>query len=264
MTKISLTISPQLKQDKVFKQAAMLIPEHFAQSNDVLFAARNTIKRMVLPTSNAPLTVVTKSFRKPRFLQSIFYTITGSSKATKAFNNDLELINRGILTPEPYACINLYRHGLLCGCFLATAEESAPPIADEIPVYEQGTLNTVMAEDFGIFVATLHERGIIHGDLNSTNVRYITRPDGHFDFSLIDTNRMKFYPQGTSIPMSECLENLTRFTGRVEIVEYVARSYARHRGLEEEAFAKQAVAVKMAHDKAWRRRKRITHPFRKA
>lgn len=261
MTRTQITITKALHHDEQFRKAVSLIPEQFEGGGDVIFASRNIIKRMVLPTGNGPLTVIVKCFRKPKLIQSIYYTITGKSKASKAFNNDLELLNRGINTPEPFAFINQYRFGLLCACYLITAEEPAPPIADSIPVYDEGCLDNTMAEDFGEFVATLHEKGIIHGDLNSTNVRYITRDDGHFDFTLIDTNRMKFYPLGKSIPMNECLENLTRFTGRVDIVEIVALSYARHRGIDTEKFARRAVAVKKAHDKAWKRRKRITHPF---
>ncbi len=53
--------------------------------------------------------------------------------------------------------------------------------------------NKVMAGDFARFVNRLHQKGIIDIDLNAGNVLYQPQADGHYTFSLIDINRMKFY-----------------------------------------------------------------------
>ena len=63
--------------------------------------------------------------------------------------------------------------------------------------------------------------------------------------------------------MKERIENLTRFTGRIDLFEHVAREYAKNCGLPIEEWTKEAVEQKKRHDRNWYRRKRILHPFRK-
>ena len=117
-----------------------------------------------------------------------------------------------------------------------------------------------MAGDFARFVNRLHQKGIIDIDLNSGNVLYQPQADGHYTFSLIDINRMKFYTGYP--PMKECVENLTRFTGRMDVFELVAREYVKARGMEESQI-QYFMDGKAEHDRRWKTRKSITHCFRK-
>ncbi|MBD9300354.1 MAG: hypothetical protein EGS41_10505 [Prevotella sp.] len=119
-----------------------------------------------------------------------------------------------------------------------------------------------MAEDYAHFVARLHQKGVIDIDLNSGNVFYRLQDDGHYTFSLIDINRMIFYADTEYPPLAECMENLTRFTGRMDVFEYVAREYVKARGMDE-GMVQRFVETKKTHDRNWKRRKAITHPFKK-
>lgn len=239
------------------------IRERFPKEGKVIYSGRNTVKLMTIATEQGMQDVIVKRFSCRNIFQKIAYSFFSRSKAYKAYHNAIMLESLGFNTPKAFAYVEYRSHCLLKECYYISDIDHGTDLATLLPVHGNDVFSAPLADAFGKFVATLHSKGVIHHDLNSTNVRYTIDNDGGFSFSLIDINRMKFFPQGTTIPMNECLENLTRFTGRVDIVEYVARSYARYRGLNEESFAKQAVAVKIAHDKAWKRRKKITHPFRK-
>lgn len=262
MSAIRLFIAESLKHDAQFEASLRDIRSRFAEGGEVLFAARNTIKQLEFATAEGSKTMVVKRFRKPNIFQRLYYTLACTSKARKAFHNGCRLLERGMQTPAPYACVEIYECGLLAEYYYLCDRLDAAPIADGLPVYGTEAFNQRMADDFGVFVAQLHERGILHYDLNSTNVRYILQPDGHYAFSLIDINRMKFCAEGATIPLADCLENMTRFTGRVDIVEYVAHQYAIARQMDDAKVAAQAVAAKLSHDAAWRRKKRLAHPFR--
>lgn len=264
MGSIDVKITERLQTSKAFTAFAESIKDRMQTCGTTIFSGRNTIKVMDVESGEGEnLRVVVKHFRKPNLLKKLGYVLGGKTKARKAFDNGQELLARGIATPEPYAAVDYTCCGIACDSYLLTAEESLPPVEDKLPVYGTDAFDKATAEAFAGFVAEMHGKGILHHDLNPTNVRYRKTADGRLQFSLIDINRMTFYPSGTDIPMKDCMENMTRFTGRMDIFEYVARQYARCRNLDEQAFCDEAVAQKKAHDAAWRRKKRLAHPFRR-
>ena len=252
----------------------------FEKEGKVIFAGRNVIKLMEVDGEN----VVVKRFRRPGLLQKIVYTFFRKTKAYRAFHNGEELIKRGFVTPKPIRYIETRRYGLIDYCYYITSTDFNPPIED---LTDRDDWDHALSADFGRFVAQLHSKGILHHDLNDTNVRFALRQaqepsssglskpviptsvsDGvylkefkgpeSFTFSLIDINRMSFYPLGKEIPLTVCLDNLTRFTGRYDLFEYVVREYAKARKLDEESTAALALKIKTRHDRNWYRRKRFT------
>lgn len=231
------------------------LPMRFDAEGETLYADRNVIKRYYLNGK----AVVVKRFRRPVWIQRMVYTFFRKSKAQRAYLYGLELRRRGVETAESIAYIEHKRLLLIDDCYYVCGNDSAPPIADEI--YDTETPNLVMLADFARFVAYLHEHGILHHDLNRTNVLYHPLGNGHYTFSLIDNNRMRFYPEGTTPPLPECMENLTRFTGDMKVFRYVAEEYCKIRHLGDTA-VETMIKVKEAHDARWIRRKRITHGLR--
>jgi aminoglycoside phosphotransferase (APT) family kinase protein len=73
------------------------------------------------------------------------------------------------------------------------------------------------------FLVELHRKGILHGDLNLTNILY--RPsDNGYHFSLIDNNRSTFVAH----PSQEvCLKNMVRLTHNRELLAEIITQYAR-------------------------------------
>lgn len=232
------------------------LPQTFNDSGVTLYDARNVIKRF----SVEGIDVVVKRYRRPHLLQRIVYTFFRKSKARRAFEYGAELLRRGIDTPVPMAYIETKSGGLLEYGYYLSAPDEAPAIQGEL--IEKEDFNRDMAHDFAVFAATLHERGILHGDLNSTNVLWHLQADGHYHFSVIDINRMKFYAKGQVPSQKEWMENLTRFCGRMDLFRYVAECYVAHRHLPAETI-EQMVAQKNLHDERWRRRKSFFAKFKK-
>ncbi|MDO5447314.1 MAG: lipopolysaccharide kinase InaA family protein [Prevotellaceae bacterium] len=223
----------------------------FDNDGIVIFNGRNTIKAFNVDGHE----VVVKRFQRPNYVKKIIYTFFRKSKAYRSYFNAKELVKRGISTPAPIEYIETKRFGLLDYCYYVCERNDDPPIEDLI---DRDDWNHELAAALAVFAAKLHQKGVLHKDFNDTNIRY----DKDFNFSLIDLNRMAIYPEGAEIPLNICLDNLTRFTGRIDLFEYVAREYAACRGLDVDATAKLALSIKNRHDKAWRIRKRICHPMR--
>lgn len=141
---------------------------------------------------------------KNKLIYAIF-----STKARRSYEHSLELRKRGINTPRPLAYSEKRNilHLLINSGYLCEYDE-AMDLADYLSEDSDGDAGRW--NNFARFAAELHDKGILHKDLNATNVR-VKLTAGKPEFSLIDNNRMRFYAPGT-MPLETALENLTRFS----------------------------------------------------
>lgn len=197
--------------------------------------------------------VVVKEFHKLGFFKGFIYTFFRKNKAQKAFDNAMELLKRGVLTPEPIDVKEVRRCGLLCKVYYISSytdwQAIRKPLTEDIPYNRQ------MAIDFAHFVARLHEKGIIHHDLNNTNVLY-KKSGQHYNFMLIDINRMSFTSKMHPAHDKDCLENLCLFSNRGEMFDTFANVYVRTRGWDHSRLA-DALKAKDRHDRRWKRKKKL-------
>lgn len=258
---LKIRINPKLKlgNDELLSFIEN-VHDRFQDEGETLFKQRNCVKKYQFAIDGKVTDVIVKRFKKTNLIQKISYSFFKSSKCQRAFENALELQMRNVDTPNPIAYVEYWNHNLFeIGYFISTATY-AIPIAQKVSNPE--FFDPIVASAFARFAADLHLKGILHHDLNSTNVLYCEQ-DGTFDFSLIDNNRMKFYSIGQSIPLGDCYENMTRFTGDLGIYSYVMKSYVEYRKLSfEEEELNKAVLAKVKHDHNWTRRKRITRFFK--
>ncbi|MBR6251106.1 MAG: hypothetical protein IKR17_07940 [Bacteroidales bacterium] len=231
------------------------IDEEMNRGGELLFSGRNTVKRFVINGFDEP--IVVKRFRKPNALNSLIYGNLRTSKAKRAYENAFELIARGFFTPTPFAYVEQRHCGRMGYCFFLTSECCDDHIGSKLspPIYD-----TTIADAFAEFVAQLHTKGVLHYDLNSTNVLY-NIDNGKISFSLIDINRMKFFRSGSEMPMRDAFENLTLFTGEKDIFTYVATKYVECRGLPK-SFVDKALEQKRRHDRSYTRRKKFSRMFK--
>ena len=250
----SYTINPKHADNERLEAFLKALPDVFQTTGEVLYQGRNVVKR--IEEDGMPVLVV-KAFGIRNIFQKTAYSFFEHNKARKAYDNALILQREGFLTPEPYAFAEEKSKGWITGCYLVTAETRRQPL---MAYFEKadGELPGLIAE-LAAFFANLHKKGILHHDLNSTNILPENTPDG-WTFELIDNNRMD-YVRGAVPALKECYENMTRFTGDMELFKTFAGAYVACRDLPKEETG-TLIATKRHHDNAYSRRKMITHPIR--
>ena len=249
---MKIEYNPEYKNNLKVTEFIEKLPSRFEQEGSVLFSGRNVIKSFVInPADNILKQVVVKRYKFHNAIQRIAYSFFRASKAARAFHNAAQLRTRGIDTPREIAYIEEWKSGLFTYGYFITGFDGAPGIAERLT--EPKEFDRDLATDFARFAAHLHSRGILHHDLNSTNVLYHSGEE-HYRFSIIDINRMKLYPLGKYPSDRECMENLTRFCGRMDLFEHVAGEYVKARGWAADTVRKM-IRVKKHHDRQWERRK---------
>lgn len=207
------------------------LPRRFDAEGTLVFKGRNTIK--LYEVCGETLTV--KKYKDYNFLQRVAYTFFKPSKAVRAYRYASLLNAKGIRTPREVACIEM-RRGFLCvtGYFVSafcddpsvkTLLESGDGCdgnADrQITPRKMSLLKSV-----GEFIADMHAKGVLHGDLNISNILCGRGIGGGYELSVIDTDRAVFKTPS----VDECMEDLKRVTHHREVLVCIIRAYAAKRG----------------------------------
>lgn len=196
------------------------VPERFSRGDgEVLHCGRNEVR--LFDCSGTRLVV--KRYKRPNMIQRVAYTFFKKGKAERAFLFAGELRKRGFDTPHEAAYIEIKSGGLLLDSYFISAECTLPAVA---PLLDRDEPDSEAASALASLLVRLHEKGVLHGDLNLSNILYSRDGGGHFEFSLIDTNRSKF-KQPTK---AECLDNLKRLTHNRKLMALMAGLYAGKRG----------------------------------
>lgn len=228
-----------------------------AEEGQVLHSGRNTLCCTTLSDGR---TVVVKHFGRLSWPRQWWYRWMGKSKALRSFDNATSLLHRQVPTPQPVAVVEerrgvgLQRSAYVC-CY-----SSFRPITDFVMDEEHFDHKAVAA--LACFVAQLHERGVLHLDLNNTNITY-REQEGRYSFALIDLNRMRFAPEGQSLQRSECLENLCHFSHLSPLFHHFVDCYLEARHWPSEVKT-QVLTVKQAVDEGWERKQRRKRWIRSA
>lgn len=259
---MKIVINLQYLHNSHLKTFIENLPKLFDENDAAtLYDKRNVIKSFNIDYSDNVLqSVVIKRYHCPNIFQRIAYSFFRQSKARRAYQNAETLLTRGFSTPINIAYVEQWKNGLFKYGFYLTGFDGAHPICEQLNDKED--FNKIIASDFAAFAAELHAKGILHGDLNSTNVLFHPLDNGHYSFSVIDINRMTTRPSGDFTP-NECFDNLTRFTGRMDLFEYVLKQYIIARNWDVDKCLPQAIAIKKHHDEQWRKRKAFTGKIKK-
>lgn len=255
MSNLKFEINERLKSNAAFCSFVSELPQRFAEGGETVYNKRNVIKIFDFNGQK----VVVKRFKKLNALQRVVYSFFRPSKAERAYRNAIELQKREVATPEALAYVEEWSGGtMVYGYYISAADFSAP--IDDLLNHEDGSFDMVLAECFGLFVANLHKKGVLHHDLNCTNVLFQPTENARYSFSLIDINRMQFSAGRPSD--ANCYENLTRYTGNLELFRYVAEVYAKDKGGDVPQTVADMMEVKRRHDLAWVRRKKFTRKLK--
>lgn len=184
--------------------------EYFESNGKTIFKGRNIVKEFKLSPA---MTIIVKSFKPLNIFKSIIYALI-QSKAKRAFLKSEKLLSIGIDTPKPIAAIQTGKFFLPLRCFYI----SLPNFSDNLVTQlRKKDFNVDIANKLVSFLVKMHQNGMVHGDLNLTNILY----DGH-NFSLIDTNRSKSIK---NINKSHIIRDLSRITHRRDLLRFIANTY---------------------------------------
>lgn len=193
----------------------------FDATGTVLHDGRNTVKLFEIDG----LKLVVKRFRPPHLFNRIMYTFFRGTKAKRAYNNARKLRDdHGVDTPEAIGYLDVKKRGLVAHSYLVTEYSDYKPIRDLLS--EEKFLQVMGTNALVDFIIHLHDKGIKHKDLNSTNVLYRIGEDMQFDFQLIDVNRMSF----GKMSRRECIANLSRICDQTRLIYFISQKYVEHRG----------------------------------
>lgn len=194
--------------------------------------------------------VVVKRFNVRGPLASIVYGLFRSSKAQRAFRSGIRLIKAGCITPQPIAWVEVKRGPLLRRCYYMCGFTEAQSVRSEL----EGRMNRELATCFAQMIARMHSHGLVHHDLNFSNVLYECDSAGHYVVSVIDINRTT-YTSPSRLSLRRCIDDFVRWTDNSALFEFVMRRYAEARNLDPDAFLVKAWKMKRWHDVWWKVKK---------
>lgn len=219
------------------------VPDHFESLTEVLYKDRNVIKADVV--SNVKLVI--KSFHRNYLSNRIRYTFFHPSKAKRAYDNGLELINRGFVTPDPVAFIERFKNGLLSESFFICLRTDFTKLE-----FHFTSGGEQLMKDLAEYTFRLHKSGIYHLDYSNGNI--LCKKEGdHYQFSLVDNNRMMF----GKFSYERRLKNFRLLGLSQEHLMIVAREYARLENRDAEEAAEYVVRSERRHSDRRKLRKRI-------
>lgn len=236
---MKIILNPAFQSLKEFVEN---IPQTFEHQGRTIYKSRNEIK--VFQVNGMEVNV--KRYKRPIFINKIIYTFIRQSKGIRAYNYPIELLAKGIESPEPIAYIELKRWGLIDYSYFISVQS---PYPNTLYSFGDATLEeySEVAIAFAKFTAKIHDLGIYHQDYSPGNILY-DKIDGEYHFSLIDINRMSF----GEVDIKRGCANFARLWGPKELYVLITKEYAKARGLDEEECLK---LVFQARDKFKKRLK---------
>ena len=227
------------------------LPRSLDHRGVTLHARRNLIKRLCITSPEGQsIDVVVKAFAVPARLRGFVYAHVRRPKASRCMSNATRLLEKGIHTPDPIACIEYHDFGCLRQSHYVSRywHHDYDLTALLYRGISHGPGAHALLEQLALFTAAQHDRGVQHLDYNPGNILVRTRGDG-FDFSLIDINRLRFKQLG----LKDRISGLVRLTTITEHLRTIGRRYAMLYGMDPDDFCRR---LAVAHHRFVTKRRR--------
>lgn len=205
-----------------FEKELHNVKSHFERSGESIHKARNELRIAKINGLN----VVIKAFRVPHLLNRLVYAYFRDSKAKKSYANAVELLKRGVDTPQPIGYIEFLEAGLFAQSYFLALYEPYDFTIREAFHHKIDDYRDVI-DAFAAFTYDLHRKGVWHVDYSPGNI-LIRRTQQGYCFMLVDINRMQF----KEISPETGLSNFSKFWAQREDLERMATIYAGLAGMD--------------------------------
>jgi len=192
------------------------LPKIFHSEGKTIFKERNELKIF----ERYGMDFVVKLFKKPHFINAAAYTTIRTSKAERAYMHALILKEKEILTPTPVAFIEIKKKGLLFDSYFIARKSRFYREIRELSVSPGLSEAGRVLTDFARFTVTLHQKGVLHKDYSPGNILF-GEVDDHYEFELVDLNRMKF----CEVNLKDRFKNLRRLCFNDDMYCFFAKAY---------------------------------------
>ena len=219
----------------------LALPERFdeLECEEVLHTGRNEVRLYIV----AGVRIVVKNFARISWLNRIVYALLRPSKAVRAYRYAQRLLAMGIDTPVPVAAIDVCAGGVLRHSFFVSLYSEYESL-DVVNYYPEQPLEPLL-DSLTDFLIKLHDCGVLHDDLNASNILYRKVDEGYYLFQLIDINRLRFRSR---ISRNERLKNLRKLCCKPVAYFYILGRYAQHLNAREEAFQLRGMSLRLQED----------------
>ena len=205
---------------KPFQQEIQKAFQDFDQSGmDFIVGERNHIKIFEIGSQKVNI----KSFKIPNKLNQFVYKHFRKSKARRSFEFANVLLQKGIGTPTPVAFQENFNTWGLEKSFYASLHQDYDLTFRELVEIKDFPDEELILRQFTRFCYKMHEAGIEFKDHSPGNTLIKKTAEDHYEFYLVDLNRMNFHE---SMNIELRMKNLSRLTPKKEMVQIMAEEYA--------------------------------------
>lgn len=196
-------------------------------------------------------TMAVKSFKVPNIINRVAYRYFRKSKAQRSFEYAERLLKLGIGTPAPIAFAEA--EGAFYGksfyaCSYVNYDLEFRDLVDN-PLYAD---DTEILKAFTVFTFNMHEKGVHFLDHSPGNT-LIKKSGDTYEFYLVDLNRMEF----KTMDFDDRIINMARLTPKEEMVNIMAREYARLAGYDEQKTGDALWTATEIFQKGFHRKRRM-------
>ena len=208
----------ELRSEDIFPNGFSLedFERSFEENQNIIKNNRNIIKKLRFGDTET----VTKSFKRPNFIQGIIYKFFRKTKARRSFENSLLLNQKGIKTPEPLCYIEVFDSFRLRQSYYISRQINYD-FTLEFATQKEAKDHRAILNSFIDFTYNLHEKNIMHLDYVVGNICVKKKEDG-YDFFLVDLNRL----YKGAVNSKTGVKNLKRISRDPEIIKILAEEYA--------------------------------------
>ena len=213
----NLIIHSNFQDKKVAIEQAILNFE--TKDGNLLKSDRNSIKSIEIEGLNLNF----KKFKTPNFFNAFIYKFIRPSKAKRSYKYANILLQKSILTPTPVAYFEATNFfGLKESYYISLQVDYDLDFRVLIHHLNYPNRDEILKQ-FTAFTFLLHESDINFLDHSPGNTLIVKTKNNHYDFYLIDLNRMRF----ETLNFDQRMHNIRRLWPSKYMVKIMAKTYAK-------------------------------------